>query len=121
MPLEYKCILVFIFPVELYHFSDHSKFDRLSKGLCRWPPLFKSSYYATYFAFAKRPTFVPAFKNLKKSEEDFHFYQKRQRVKIAVSVCFAAYVTETAHAQAHRVALLFLYVSVILGFMCRLV
>lgn len=121
VPVQHKCILVSFSAVELYHFSDHSKFDRLGKGLCTWPPLFKSSYYSAYFTFAKRPTCVPAFENRKESAEDFRFYQKRQRVKIVVTVCFAAAVTETARAQADRVALLFLYVSVILGFICYLV
>lgn len=31
--------------------------------------------------FYERPTFIRVFANRKKSEEDFHFYQKRQGVK----------------------------------------
>ena len=40
--------------------------------------------------FYKRPTLIPVFANWKKSEEDFHFYEKSQKVKIVFSICLAA-------------------------------
>lgn len=40
--------------------------------------------------FYERPTLIPVFANRKKSEEGFHFYEKRWKAKIAFSVCFAA-------------------------------
>lgn len=38
--------------------------------------------------FYERPTLVPVFANRKKSEEDFRFYEKRQKVNTAFGVCF---------------------------------
>lgn len=53
--------------------------------------------------FYKRPTFVPAFANRKKSKENFCFYNKRQKTKIAVSICFAMSLIEAALTRAVRV------------------
>ena len=39
--------------------------------------------------FYERPTLVTVFAKGKKSEEDFCFYEKRQKAKIAFGVCFA--------------------------------
>lgn len=38
-----------------------------------------------HFAFTKKLTSVPVFTNQKKFEEDFHIYEKRQKVS---SICF---------------------------------
>ena len=51
------------------------------------PPLFESLLYLLHFY--GRLTLVPGFTNQKKSEDDFHFYEKRQKAKIAFSICFA--------------------------------
>lgn len=53
--------------------------------------------------FYKRPSFVPAFANRKKSKENFSFYHKRQKTKIAVSICFAMSLIEAAFTRAVRV------------------
>ena len=44
--------------------------------------------------FYERPRLVPVVASQKKSEEDFHFYEKRQKKKIVLDVCFAVAVTE---------------------------
>ena len=48
--------------------------------------------------FYQRPTLVPVFTNQKKkkSKDDFCFYKKRQKAKIALSVCFAGAMIEAA-------------------------
>lgn len=40
----------------------------------------------TPLRFLERLTLVPVFANQKKSEENFHFYEKKANVKIAISV-----------------------------------
>lgn len=49
--------------------------------------LFESSRYTTSLL---RKTLVPVFANRKEFEEDFCFYEKKRKVKIAISICFAA-------------------------------
>lgn len=50
--------------------------------------------------FYEKPTLVPVFTNRKKTEEDFRSYEKRLRVKIAFSICYAAgEAPSRAHAQ----------------------
>lgn len=49
--------------------------------------LFESSRYTTSLL---RKTLVPVFANRKTFEEDFCFYEKKRKVKIAISICFAA-------------------------------
>ena len=44
--------------------------------------------------FYERPALVPVFAKQKISKEDFHFNEKRQKVKIAFGICFAAAVSE---------------------------
>ena len=44
----------------------------------------------TPLRFYERPTLAPVFTNGKKPEEDCCFYRKRQKVKMALRVCFAA-------------------------------
>ena len=41
------------------------------------------------FCFDERPTLVPLFANWKKSKENFHFYEKGWKVKIAFGIGFA--------------------------------
>ena len=56
--------------------------------------------------FYKRPTLVSVFTNWKKSKEDFHFYEKRQEGKIALSICFCSELLYRQHTpNAARVAL----------------
>lgn len=40
--------------------------------------------------FKESPTLVPIFSTQKNSKEDFCFYEKKQKAKIAFSVCFLA-------------------------------
>ena len=67
-------------------------------------PLFETCCMPLHFY--KRPTLVPVFINQNKSEEDFCFYEKRLKVKIALRVCFAVFVLQRRWAPlAARVAL----------------
>lgn len=60
--------------------------------------------------------------NPKKSKKNFYFYKKKGwKVKIASIVCFVVSPYSQHAPQAARVALLLLYVSIILDFMCYLV
>lgn len=52
-------------------------------------PRFKKVRVMT-LGFYDRPTLVPVFANRKQSEGGFHFYEKRQKLKIVFSICFAA-------------------------------
>ena len=40
--------------------------------------------------FKESPTLAPIFSTQKNSKEDFCFYEKKQKAKIAFSVCFLA-------------------------------
>lgn len=54
---------------------------------------FSLSYLKVHFAslhFYEWSLLVPVFPNQKKSEEDFHSYEKRQKANIVFSICFAA-------------------------------
>ena len=51
--------------------------------------LFKSLCY-THCAFIKDLIVLPVFTLWKKSKEDFHFYEKERKMKIAFSVCVVA-------------------------------
>lgn len=57
--------------------------------------------------FSERPTLVPVLGNRKNSEEDFQFYGKRWKAKIATSVGPAAReresLVETVHTQSRAV------------------
>lgn len=48
------------------------------------PLVFKSCF--TPFCFYKRPTLEPVFENVNKFKEDFRFYKKGQKVKVALSI-----------------------------------
>ena len=61
-------------------FVDESRYGYL--------PLFASPHYT--INFYEKPTLVLIFINQKKSEEDFCFYEEKWKVKIALSICFAA-------------------------------
>lgn len=52
-------------------------------------PRFKKVRVMT-LGFYDRPTLVPVFANRKQSEGGFHFYEKRQKLKVVFSICFAA-------------------------------
>ena len=52
----------------------------------RLPSLSKSLFYTLHFY--ERPTLVPVSANREKSEENLCFYEKRQKAKVAFSICF---------------------------------
>ena len=56
-----------------------------------------SKVHFTPLRFYERPTLVPVFSNYEKFAEDFHFH-KRQKAKLAFSVCFAGSLLEAAGA-----------------------
>ena len=49
--------------------------------------------------FYESPTLEPVFTNWMKSEEDFCFYKKRRKAKIAFRVCFAAACVQAADTE----------------------
>ena len=53
-------------------------------------------------SFYERPTLVPVFTNRKKSEEDVHFYEKRQKAKIASGFVLHLVVIEAADALSRE-------------------
>lgn len=67
-----------------YLFYDLNFFPQLGY---RYPPLVESVMYTT--CFYKRPNWVCCYPPSPKNPACFHFYEKRRKVKIASSVCFA--------------------------------
>lgn len=55
--------------------------EGMNKKWYRYPPRFLKVHF-TPLCFYERPTLVPVFTSLKKSEEDFRFYSKRQKVRV---------------------------------------
>ena len=86
-------ILIKYSPSEMGPLMDKcSAYERilLLLNLClqqRYPCFLKIHY--TPLHFYERPTLVPVFTNRKKFEEDFCFYEKRWKAKIALGICFA--------------------------------
>ena len=66
----------------------------------------------TPLRFYERPTLVPVFANRKKSEEDFHFYEKRLKAKIAFSACFATSHDRGSGHSSNKTALPRDYISI---------
>lgn len=62
--------------------------------LYRYTLLSKSSLY-------ERSILVPVFTNWKKSEEEFCFYEKSWKAKIAFRICFAVSLSEAAGTPRH--------------------
>ena len=65
-------------------------------------PLLKFCFMPLYLY--RRPTLLPVFTIQKKYKEDFHFYEKKWKVKIAFNVCFAGILIEEAYALRGRMA-----------------
>lgn len=74
-------------------------FTQLAKTLCiTGIPCFPK-VRVTSLCFYERP--VPVFSNGKKSEEDFHFYEKKGKAKIAFRVCSLASCIEAARTRSN--------------------
>ena len=67
--------------------------------------------------FYERPILVHISTNQKKSEEDFYFYEKRQKVKIAWGVCFTV---SHYRGSMHPEQLVRCYQAALLGILLRI-
>ena len=63
-----------------------------------------SKMHFTPLCFYERSTLVLVFANKKKSKQDFHFYEKRRKMKIAFSIYVTASCYRGSTAQAGRMA-----------------
>lgn len=90
VPLGFKCVLVFIFPVELPYSGDHRRLDWSGTGLCRWPPLVKSPCMPLGGRLWRTCVVSPCSAHGKKPEEVLAFYRKSRDAEFAISVCPAA-------------------------------